>query len=130
MPEDKKSFVFFSSWDRYLKTLELDKDIDYVNAVARAIIQYGISGKIESTDPTILSRVEAVCADLMQSSADRYNAAVKGGTTGGRPRTHDHDAIKQMHKDGIPIQIIADTLGCSKRTVQRVIDSMSDEDEI
>ena len=128
--ESKKSFVFFSSWERYLKTLELDKDINYVNAVARAIIQYGIAGEIESTDPTILSRVEAVCADLMQSSADRYNASLKGGAIGGRPREHDHEAMRQMYKDGVPIQIIADTLGCSKRTVQRAIDSMSDEDEI
>ena len=130
MPEPKKSFVFFSSWERYLKTLELDKDITYVNAVARAIIQYGITGEIESADPTILSRVEAVCADLMQSSSARYNAAVNGGAIGGRPRTHDHEAIQQMHKDGVPIQVIADTLGCSKRTVQRVIDAMIAEDEI
>jgi DNA-binding NarL/FixJ family response regulator len=126
----KKSFVFFSSWEKYLKTLELDRDINYVNAVARAIIQYGITGTIETTDPTILSRVEAVCADLMQSSNERYNAAVKGGDQGGRPRTHDHDAIAQMHKDGIPAQIIADTLGCSKRTVQRVIDTITEEEEI
>ena len=129
MPE-KKSFVFFSSWERYLKTLELDKDIDYVNAVARAIIQYGITGEIESTDPTVLSRVEAVCADLMQSSTERYNAALRGGTTGGRPRSHDPKVIRQMYKDGIPIQNIADTLGCSKRTVQRAIDAMTNEDEI
>ena len=128
--EPKKSFVFFSSWERYLKTLELDKDMNYVNAVARAIIQYGIAGEIESDDPTILSRVEAVCADLMQSSSERYNAALKGGTTGGRPREHDHEAMRQMYKDGIPIQTIADTLGCSKRTVQRAIDTMTDEDEI
>ena len=130
MPEPKKSFVFFSSWERYLKTLELDKDINYVNAVARAIIQYGISGEIESDDPTVLSRVEAVCADLMQSSTARYNAAVNGGTTGGRPRSHDPEAIRQMYRDGIPINIIADTLGCSKRTVQRAIDAISTEDEI
>lgn len=129
MPEDKKSFVFFSSWERYLKTLELDRDIDYVNAVARAIIQYGISGEIESEDETILSRVEAVCADLMQSSSERYNAAVKGGAQGGRPRSYDKETIQQMYKDGIPIQTIADTLGCSKRTVQRAIDAMN-EDEI
>lgn len=128
--EPKKSFVFFSSWERYLKTLELDKDMNYVNAVARAIIQYGIAREIESDDPTILSRVEAVCADLMQSSSERYNAALKGGTTGGRPREHDHEAMRQMYKDGIPIQTIADTLGCSKRTVQRAIDTMADEDEI
>lgn len=130
MPEPKKSFVFFSSWERYLKTLELDKDMNYVNAVARAIIQYGISGEIESTDPTILSRVEAVCADLMQSSSDRYNAALRGGTTGGRPRTYDQEAIKQMYKDGASAQIIADTLGCSIRTVKRAIDAMEDEEEI
>jgi DNA-binding NarL/FixJ family response regulator len=124
-----KSFVFFSSWEKYLKTLELDKDIEYVNAVARAIIQYGITGEIESTDPTILSRVEAVCADLMQSSTARYNAALRGGTTGGRPQTYDRDAIQQMHKDGLSIQLIADTLGCSTRTVKRAIEAMS-EDEI
>ena len=129
MTEPKKSFVFFSSWERYLKTLELDKDINYVNAVARAIIQYGISGEIESDDSTILSRVEAVCADLMQSSTARYNAAVKGGGNGGRPRSHDHEAIQQMYKDGVPIQIIADTLGCSTRTVKRAIDAMSTDDE-
>lgn len=129
MSDERKSFVFFSSWERYLKTLELDKDINYVNAVARAIIQYGISREIESTDPTVLSRVEAVCADLMQSSADRYNAAAKGGTTGGRPRSYDQEAIQQMYKDGATAQIIADTLGCSKRTVQRAIDAMT-EDEI
>lgn len=127
--ESKKSFVFFSSWERYLKTLELDKDIEYVNAVARAIIQYGICGEIESTDPTILSRVEAVCSDLMQSSNARYNASLKGGTTGGRPQAYDRDAIQQMYRDGVDIKTIADTLGCSKRTVQRAIDAMA-EDEI
>jgi hypothetical protein len=130
MPEPKKSFVFFNSWERYLKTLELDKDINYVNAVARAIIQYGIAGEIESDDLTILSRVEAVCADLMQSSTARYNAAVKGGTTGGRPQEYDREAMQQMHKNGVPIQIIADTLGCSTRTVKRAIEAISSEDEI
>lgn len=128
--EPKKSFVFFSSWERYLKTLELDKDITYVNAVARAIIQYGIAGEIESDDPTILSRVEAVCADLMQSSTARYNAALKGGTIGGRPREHDHEAMRQMYKDGVPIQVIADTMGCSTRTVKRAIEMIETEDEI
>lgn len=127
---DKKSFVFFSSWERYLKTLELDRDINYVNAVARAIIQYGLKGEVESTDPTVLSRVEAVCADLIHSSNARYNAAVQGGAQGGRPRSYDQDAIKQMYKDGVPIQIIADTLGCSTRTVKRAIESINNEDEI
>jgi DNA-binding NarL/FixJ family response regulator len=127
MPECKKSFVFFSSWERYLKTLELDRDINYVNAVARAIIQYGINGEVECDDPTILSRVEAVCSDLMQSSTERYNAAIKGGSRGGRPTTHDPELIKELRSRGMTHQQIADELGCSVRTVQR---ALTDDDEI
>ena len=108
MPESKKSFVFFSSWERYLKTLELDRDINYVNAVARAIIQYGINGSVETDDPTVLRRVEAVCSDLMQSSSERYKAAVKGGIQGGRPREYDHELIKELFSRGLTHKQIAE----------------------
>ena len=126
---EKKSFVFFNSWERYLKTLELDKDITYVNAVARAIIQYGINGEIESTDPTILSRVEAVCSDLMQSSNARYNAAIQGGSRGGRPITHNPELIKELKTRGLTHQQIAEELGCSVRTVQRALDVKEEPDD-
>ena len=126
---DKKSFVFFNSWERYLKTLELDKDMNYVNAVARAIIQYGISGAIENNDPTILSRVEAVCSDLMQSSTDRYNAALRGGSRGGRPPVHNPEVIKELRSRGMTHQQIADELGCSVRTVQRALDVKEETDD-
>ena len=131
MSQEKKSFVFFSSWERYLKTLELDRDITYVNAVARAIIQYGLCGEIEDQDPTILSRVEAVCSDLMQSSSARYNAAINGGGKGGRPIAHDPELIKELYSRGMTYKQIADELGCAVRTVQRAIAKQGgDEDEI
>lgn len=131
MSQEKKSFVFFSSWERYLKTLELDRDITYVNAVARAIIQYGLSGEIEDSDPTVLSRVEAVCADLMQSNSARYSAALNGGYKGGRPVAHDPDLIKELYARGMSYKDIADQLGCAVRTVQRAIAKQGgDEDEI
>ena len=130
MQDEKKSFVFFSSWERYLKTLELDRDIEYVNAVARAIIQYGLRGTIESTDPTVLSRVEAVCSDLMQSSNARYNAALNGGTVGGRPKEYDPELIRELRGRGLTYRQIADELGCGLRTVQRAIGKKEDSDEI
>lgn len=129
MSQEKKSFVFFSSWERYLKTLELDRDMDYVNAVARAIIQYGLRGEVENEDPTILSRVEAVCADLMQSSTARYNAAVKGGGQGGRPREYNHELIKALKERGLTHQQIANELGCGVRTVQRALNSKEEDEE-
>ena len=130
MPEEKKSFVFFNSWERYLKTLELDRDIEYVNAVARGIIQYGLQGTIENDDPTILRRVEAVCADLMQSSTERYNAALRGGSKGGRPTKHNPEHIKELRSRGMTHQQIADELGCSIRTIQRALDIKDEDDEI
>ena len=127
MEQEKKSFVFFSSWEKYLKTLELDRDIDYVNAVARAMIQYGIRGKIENEDPTILSRIEAVCLDLMQSSASRYDAAIQNGKRGGKPKQYSDDDIISLHELGLSEQDIADNLGCHIRTVKRALANIEEE---
>ena len=71
MLENKSTFIFFESWERYLKTLELDRDRNYVNEVCRAIVQYGLYGECETTDKTILQRVDAVCLDLMNNANAR-----------------------------------------------------------
>ena len=121
-------FIFFESWDRYLDTLEEDRDINYVNAVARAIIKYGLYGDCMTDDQTIVRRVDAVCSDLMNNTKARYANAVAGGKSGGRPMKYDPETIRQMRGAGLSQQEIADQLGCSKRTVQRALGD--DEDEI
>ena len=127
MEEIKKNFIFFESWERYLKTLEEDKDVDYVNAVARAIIQYGLYGKSETEDQTILRKVDAVCSDLMKSTKSRYAASVKNGGQGGRPKKYDDEIIQSLYNQGLSPQDIADNLGCSVKTVQR---ALANTDEI
>lgn len=128
--ESKKSFIFFDSWERYLKALEDDKDINYVNAVARAIIQYGLRGECETTDQTILRKVDAVCADLMQSTQTRYAESVRVGKQGGRPKQYNDEAIQALRASGMTLQEIANELGCSVRTVQRTLNSTQDDDDI
>lgn len=132
MKEAKNTFIFFESWERYLKTLELDRDRAYVNEVCRAIVQYGLYGKVETTDDTILQRVDAVCADLMNNAKARYAAAIKGGHngTGGRPTQYNPETIQALRKSGMSYQEIADELGCSVRTVQRALETNDDDDEI
>ena len=129
MEEAKRNFIFFESWERYLKTLEEDKDANYVNAVARAIIQYGLYGKSETEDQTILRKVDAVCSDLMKSTKSRYVASVKNGSQGGRPKKYDDGIIIDLHNQGLSPQDIAENLGCSVKTVQRALATNS-EDEI
>jgi DNA-binding NarL/FixJ family response regulator len=119
-------FIFFESWDKYLDTLEEDRDINYVNAVARAMIKYGLYGDCQTEDQTIIRKVDAVCADLMNNTKARYAASVKNGNMGGRPEQFDKETILQFHSQGLSLQEIADRMGCSKRTVQRKLD----EDDI
>jgi len=130
MEEIKKNFIFFESWERYLKTLEEDKDINYVNAVARAIIQYGLYGKSETEDETVLRKVDAVCSDLMKSTKSRYAASVKNGSQGGRPKRYDTEIIINLHNQGLSPQDIADNLGCSVKTVRRALAEADSDDEI
>lgn len=129
MDNAKKSFIFFDSWERYLETLEEDRDINYVNAVARAIIQYGLRGECKTTDQTIIRKVDAVCSDLMQSTKSRYAASVNGGRQGGRPTQHDPETIRALRNSGMSYQEIAEEMGCSVKTVQRAL-AANTEDEI
>ena len=123
-------FIFFESWDRYLDTLEEDRDINYVNAVARAIIKYGLYGDCMTDDQTIVRRVDAVCSDLMNSTKSRYALSLQNGSTGGRPMQFDPEVAKQLRAQGLTLKEIADQMGCSKKTVQRKLGITDDEDEI
>ena len=128
MSDKRNKFIFFESWDKYLDTLEEDRDINYVNAVARAIIKYGLYGDCKTDDETIKRKVDAVCSDVIDNTKARYVAAVKNGSMGGRPTKYNQETIRQLRDQGLSQQQIADQLGCSKRTVQRALGD--DEDEI
>lgn len=123
-------FIFFESWDRYLDTLEEDRDINYVNAVARAIIKYGLYGDCMTDDATIARKVDAVCSDLMNNTKNRYALSLQNGSTGGRPMQFDPEVAKQLRAQGLTLKEIADQMGCSKKTVQRKLGVTDDEDEI
>lgn len=130
MSEEKSKFIFFESWDRYLDTLEEDRDINYVNAVARAMIKYGLYGDCHTDDESIKRKVDAVCADLMNNTKARYAASLKNGNLGGRPEQFDKETVLKLRAQGLTLQEIADKMGCSKRTVQRKLGVLDDEDEI
>ena len=127
---DKENFVFYGSWKESLDGLEGLCGKDVVKEVAWQIINLGTTKEMDTEDQNIINIVNGMCRDLIASAKKRHTASLENGRQGGRPQTYDREAMKQMHKDGVPIQIIADTLGCSTRTVKRVIETMNEEDEI
>lgn len=127
MGGSKNKFIFFESWDRYLDTLEEDKDLNYVNAVARAMIKYGLYGDCKTTDESIKRKVDAVCSDLMDSTKARYTASVKNGSQGGRPTQFNSEDMKKLRDQGMSYQEIANVIGCNKKTVQRKLSALDNE---
>ena len=128
MPE-KENFVFYGSWKESLDGLEGLCGKDVVKEVAWQIINLGTTQEMDTDDQNIINIVNGMCRDLIASAKKRHTASLTNGQQGGRPPTYDQEAIRQMRKNGASVQIIADTLGCSKRTVQRAIDAIA-EDEI
>ena len=131
MEREKSKFIFFESWDNYLDTLEEDRDINYVNAVARAMIKYGLYNDCMTDDPSIERKVLAVCSELMKNTKARYAASVENGKRGGRPQQYDPATIRALRSQGLFYQEIANQLGCSAKTVQRALggDVMPDDDD-
>jgi hypothetical protein len=127
---DKENFVFYGSWKESLDGLEGLCGKDVVKEVAWQIINLGTTKEMDTEDQNIINIVNGMCRDLIASAKKRHTASLENGRQGGRPPAYDQDAIRQMYKDGASIKIIADTLGCSTRTVQRALNAMSDEDEI
>lgn len=127
---DKENFVFYGSWKESLDGLEGLCGKDVVKEVAWQIINLGTTQEMDTDDPNIINIVNGMCRDLIASAKKRHTASITNGQQGGRPPAYDYDAIRQMYKNGATVQVIADTLGCSKRTVQRALDSMSEDDEI
>lgn len=126
-----ENFIFYGSWREHLDGLKELCDRDLAKEVAWQIINYGTSKEFDTKDQKVINIVNGMCRDLIESAKSRRQASVSNGKQGGRPSRYDPNTIRQMHQDGMSPTEIADKLGCTKRTVQRALDTIvPDDDEI
>ena len=112
------SFVFYATNLEVIETLE-ETDKELANEFMKAIIEYGIYGEYENTNPII--KVLMVQAGFgIDKAKDRYATAVENGKKGGRPKTVDEYKIRELKGQGLTNKQIAEELKCSVSSVEKI----------
>ena len=119
---EKENFLFLASWHDILEGYDSAGKPEIASELAKQIIYYGVTGKMTSSDPIITGTVTGTCAALIDKSKRRYNTCVANGKKGGKPEQFKAEDVWRLHQQGLSEQEIADSLGCSVKTVQRKLE--------
>lgn len=122
-----ENFVFYGSWKEHLNGLKELCGEDVAKEVAWQIINYGTAKTFDTEDQKIINMVNGMCRDLIISAKKRREASITNGKQGGRPKRYSNETIIALHNQGLSPQDIADSLGCSVKTVQRALAASEDE---
>ena len=110
--------MFYATNLEVIETLE-ETDKELANDFMKAIIEYGIYGEYENTNPII--KVLMVQAGFgIDKAKDRYAVAVENGKKGGRPKTVDEYKVRELKGQGLTNKQIAEELKCSVSSVEKI----------
>lgn len=119
-------FIFAANWYDVIKAYDDDGQPDIANAIAKEIINYGVTGDTKTTNPLIYGIVRGMCSAQIKRVKPRDTSSAKGG----RPKKYKIEDIIDLSNKGLSLQDIADNLGCSVKTVQRALAAADSDDEI
>lgn len=112
-------FVFFRSvWESYQELKR--KDTVLAEKFLTAVIEYGLEGEYDESDPLINALMGGVTISIDNAHSRRV-ASQDNGSKGGRPKLYSSEKIAELVAQGRTSQQIADELGCSLKTVQRAL---------
>ena len=125
--ELNNDFIFLASWYDVIKAYDDAGQRDMASAIAKEIITYGVTGDTNTTDPLIYGIVKGMCAAQISRPKSRTTTNKKKG---GRPPKYDKAEIVSLYKQWLSEEEIANKLGCSVKTIQRVLMDADADDEI
>lgn len=108
------NFVFYGRWRELLQAF----DEATAKEILWQIMLLGTSGEMSTDNQMIISIIRGAVEINMNKAKDRYNSAQKAK---GRQQKYSSEEIKELKKQGMENQEIANILGCSLRTVQRAL---------
>lgn len=110
------SFVFYRTFKDTADSLPIEKRLAFYEAV----VDYGLNGKYDDSDPWIDSLMQQT-----MNSIDRAQERYKNAKKGGAKRKYDHREMYELFMEGKTKQEVADITGASVKTVDRAIKEFS-----
>lgn len=109
---EPKAFVFYPNWRDFILKLNSEKDQLQLH---RLIMDYGVTGEYDPTgvDPLVLNTFESIIKPQIDRSQKNYENSQNYGKEHGRPKTVNDERIKQLFKQGLRADGIAQELGIS-----------------
>lgn len=119
MDEEKleQSFVFYGT--TYDTMIELEqKSIEDAYKFAKAVMQYGLYGEYDESDPVINALMQQAAFGIDKARNNRKKN-VEDGKKGGRKKQFLDEDIWALKDKGLTNQKVAEELKCSVKTVER-----------
>lgn len=115
------SFIFYRGWAETAKGFAEDFGEDFAKEMIWALVCYICFGEVVTEKKSIIKWIEGDCLRVIEAAKKRHDASIEAGKLGGRPSKINKDDVLALKQDGKTIKEIADTLGCSRDTVERAL---------
>lgn len=119
--EKKKAFLFYATTLDSIEELESSPDPadhDLAIKVLRAVVDWGLYGEYDDSDPKVRSYMPAIKLGI-ENAEKRHISSSNGGKKGGREKLYDDEKIVRLRLQGYTNAQITKMEGCCMKTCQR-----------
>ena len=126
---EMKSFVFYPTFLQAVESLRNNGNEILADKLLKAIVDYGIYGEYDDSDP-IINAIMVQTVFSIDKSYNNYQNCIINGSKGGAKKKYSDDQIYELIDKGMTHKQIAEQLGCSTKTIQRALGKRPQETEI
>ena len=123
------SFIFYKGWAETAKGFAEDFGEDFAKEMIWALICYVCFGEIVTEKKSIIKWIKGDCLRVIEAAKKRHNASIEAGKLGGRPSKINKDDVLALKQGGKTVKEIADTLGCSRDGIEKILNGSRQTDK-
>ena len=111
--KEMKSFVFYPTFLQTVDSLRKDGNELLANKLLKAIVDYGVYGEYDSSDPIVNALMVQTVFNI-DKSQNNYLKCVADGSKGGAKKKYDDDQIYELIDKGMTKTAMRKEAGISR----------------